>query len=292
LTLVLLFAASATSSASSHKIAAVGGENEYANVISQVGGRYVKVQSIMSNPNVDPHSFEASTSAARALASAQLVVQNGVGYDAFMQQLESASPSSSRKVLSVQSLLGLASTIENPHLWYEPRTMPLVARAVERELAKIDPAHATYFKDRLAAFNTSMASLAHAVAAFRTKYKGVKIATSEPVANYLLSALGLVNVTPFSFQANIMNGIDPSPEDIAFQRNLFRTHVVKVFCYNAQVGSPVTSSLLDLAKSSDVAVVAAYETMPIPGYDYQKWMLAEINALATAIGRHTSTTSL
>ena len=286
--------AQATSGDASSKslIQAVGAENEYANVIAQVGGRYVSVTSIMSNPNTDPHTFEVSTSVAREVASAQLIVQNGVGYDTFMQQLESASPSSSRKVISAQALLGLPTSTKNPHLWYKPATMTLVARSVEHDLAQVDPGHATYFKQRLATFDKSLLSLGHVVAAFRAKFKGDKVSTTEPVADYLLTALGLDNVTPFSFQADIMNGVDPSPEDIAFQEKLFTSDVVKVFCYNAQVNSPVTISLRNLAKSSHVPIVAVYETMPVPGYDYQKWMLAEIHSLTSALERRVSTTSL
>ena len=294
LSLVVACFASASAVAASPKdlVRAVGAENEYGNVISQVGGRYVNVASVMSNPNTDPHTFEVSTSVAREVAAAQLIVQNGVGYDEFMQQLESASPSRTRKVVSAQSLLGLPSDTKNPHLWYKPITMELVAKSVERELAEIDPRHAAYFEQRLGAFDSSLQTLTHAIAAFRATLKGVRVATTEPVADYLLSALGLDNATPFSFQADVMNGIDPSPEDIAFQQNLFTTHVVKVFCYNAQVISPVTTSLLSLAKSSRVPVVAVYETMPVPGYDYQSWMLAEIKALTKAIEQHESTTSL
>jgi zinc/manganese transport system substrate-binding protein len=120
----------------------------------------------------------------------------------------------------------------------------------------------------------------------------VKVATTEPVADYLLQALGLDNETPFPFQADVMNGVDPSPEDISFQQHLFTSHLVKVFCYNAQVSSPVTLSLRDLAMTSHVPVVAVYETMPTPHFDYQTWMIAEINAIGEAIEHHTSTTSL
>jgi zinc/manganese transport system substrate-binding protein len=273
-------------------IQAVGAENEYANVIAQIGGRFVDVQAVMSNPNTDPHTFEVNTSVAREIAAAQVVVQNGVGYDTFMQQLESASPSRARKVISAQSLLGLSTNTKNPHLWYKPATMPLVAESVERALVQIDPSDSAYFRQRLARFDTSLSMVTRAIAQFRARFKHVKVATTEPVADYLLTALGLDNLTPFSFQADIMNGVDPSPEDIAFQRSLFTDHVVKVFCYNAQVGSPVTTSLRDLAKSSRVPIVAVYETMPAPGYDYQSWMLAEINALIKAIEQHKSTTSL
>ncbi|MFZ1061981.1 MAG: zinc ABC transporter substrate-binding protein [Acidimicrobiales bacterium] len=285
-------AATSAGASDTSPIRAIGAENEYANVIEQVGGRFVTVQAILSNPNTDPHTFEANPSVARAVASAQLIVQNGVGYDTFMQELESASPSGDRKVISAQALLGLPTDTKNPHLWYKPATMPFVAKAVERDLVAIDPSHAAYFEQRLASFQRSLAPVTKAIAQFRARYQGVKVATTEPVADYLLSALGLVNKTPFPFQADIMNGVDPSPEDIAFQQRLFRQHVVKVFCYNAQVISPVTISLLALAKSTHVPVVAVYETMPTPGYDFQSWMLAEIHALTRAVTAHVSTTKL
>jgi zinc/manganese transport system substrate-binding protein len=274
------------------RLRAVGAENEYANVIAQIGGRYVRVSAVMSNPNTDPHSFEVSTSVASSIASARLVVQNGVGYDTFMNQLESATTSAKRDVIEVQTLEGLPADTKNPHLWYKPVTMPRVAAAVAKDLAKLEPRHARYFAARLAAFTTAMAPVNQAIAAFRATFQGVKVATTEPVADYLLSSLGLHNVTPFRFQADVMNGVDPSPEDIAFQQNLFTHHVVKVFCYNAQVNSTVTESLRALATSSGVPVVAVYETMPTPGYDYETWMLAEIAALDKAIRTSTSTTSL
>jgi len=270
-------------------IQAVGAENQYANVIGQIGGQYVHVRAVMSNPNTDPHTFEASTSVAQEIASAQLVVQNGVGYDTFMNQLESASPNSSRHVLSVQSLAGLPSDTKNPHLWYNQKTMLSVARAIRTELSKLQPDHASYFSARLRSFTTSMASLAAVSAAFRAKFAGVNVATTEPVADYLLQTLGLINKTPFRFQADIMNGVDPSPEDITFQENLLTQHKVKVLCYNAQVSSPVTQSIRSLAQSSGVPIVAVYETMPTPGYNYQSWMRAEIAALAKALTSSTST---
>jgi zinc/manganese transport system substrate-binding protein len=289
LTGVTLSGCNSMSASSAGVVRAVGAENEYANVISQIGGKYVDVSAIMSNPNTDPHSFEVSTSVAQSVASAQLIVQNGAGYDSFMEQLESATPSKSRDVLSVQSLLGLSNDPKNPHLWYKPTVMPLVARDVERDLIRLQPRRAKYFQRRLQTFDASMTSLDADISSFRAKFSGVKVATTEPVADYLLAALGLDNATPFRFQADVMNGIDPSPEDIAYQQGLFSHHRVKVFCYNSQVSSPVTSALLSLAEKSGVPVVALYETMPVPGYDYQSWMSAEISALTKAIEHKTST---
>jgi zinc/manganese transport system substrate-binding protein len=274
------------------KVLAVGAENQYANVISQIGGRFVQSTAIMSNPSTDPHTFEVSTSVARTIASAQLVVQNGVGYDAFMNQLESASANSSRDVIDAQTLLGLPLDTKNPHLWYNPVVMSKVANKIEKDLAKIAPQHASYFAERLQTFQSSIVRLDASITKFRHRFSGTAVATTEPVADYLLMALGLNNRTPFRFQADIMNGVDPSPEDIAFQQTLIKKHRVKVFCYNAQVSSTVTLSMESLAESSGVPVVAVYETMPTPGFDYQTWMLAEINALTKALTTNTSTKEL
>src|SRR5271165_3536111 len=134
-------------SGSGGTIVAVGAENEYADVLSQVGGKYVQASAVMSNPNTDPHTFEASASVAREVSAAQLVVQNGVGYDTFMNTIENAAPSSSRKVVVVQNLLGLPDSTPNPHLWYQPGTMPAVANAIAADLATLSPAHAAYFKE-------------------------------------------------------------------------------------------------------------------------------------------------
>src|ERR1019366_1613156 len=125
----------AAQTSSAGVISAIGAENEYANVLSQIGGRYVHVDAILSNPNTDPHTFESSPSVAEEVSAAQLIVQNGLGYDGFMNRIESASPNSSRRVIVVQDLLGLPGSTPNPHLWYEPTTMPKVATAMARNLS-------------------------------------------------------------------------------------------------------------------------------------------------------------
>ena len=139
---LLATASAAFASSGSGKVVAVGAENEYANVIAQIGGPYVSVTAIMSNPNTDPHEFEASASVAEEVSQAQLVVQNGVGYDTFMNKIESASHRSDRQVIVAQELIGAASDAFNPHLWYNPRTMPDVANAVAIDLSRLEPAHA------------------------------------------------------------------------------------------------------------------------------------------------------
>jgi zinc/manganese transport system substrate-binding protein len=273
------------------QIAAVGAENEYANVISQIGGRYVSVTAIESNPNTDPHTFEASPSVAQAVSAAKLVVQNGVGYDTYMNKIEAASPSSSRRVIDVQQLLGLPDSTPNPHLWYKPVTMPAVARAVASALSAFQPEHAAYFRANLTKFDRSLTPWYDALAQFRSRYPGTPVATTEPVGDYMLQAAGTRNLTPFTLQAQIMNGVDPAPQNVTFQDALFAGHRVKVFLYNQQVTDPLTETFLHDAVANRIPVVGVYETMP-PGYDYQGWMLAEVQALERAVSSGISTQRL
>jgi len=231
------------------KITAIGAENEYADVIAQVGGKYVQASSIMSNPNTDPHTFEASPAVAR-------------------------------------------DSTPNPHLWYRPATMPAVAGAVAASLAQIDPAHAAYYKANAASFTASLAAWNKALAAFKSAHGGTPVATTEPVADYMLQAAGADNLTPWTFQADIMNGTDPSPQDVAAQKALFTQHKVTVFLYNQQVTDALTESYIKLADENGIPVVGVYETMPTPGYDYQSWMLAAVNALNKAVTSKVSTAKL
>jgi zinc/manganese transport system substrate-binding protein len=273
-------------------ISAIGAENEYANVLGQIGGRYVHVSSILNNPNTDPHTFESSPSVAQQVSAAQLIVQNGVGYDTFMNKIESATPNSKRKVIVVQHVLGLPTDTPNPHLWYDPKTMPAVATVMATDLSALQPSHKAYFQANLAKFNASLVPLHRAIAAFKAKYAGTTAATTEPVADYLLQAMGINNLTPFAFQADIMNGVDPAAQDITLENGFFTKHQVKVFCYNQQVVDSLTTSIRDTALRAGVPVVGVYETMPTPGYDFQSWMLAEVNAIQKAVTAKTSTQQL
>jgi zinc/manganese transport system substrate-binding protein len=292
--LVLASCSSNASSAASRPgvIVAIGAENEYANVLSQIGGQYVQVSSILDNPNTDPHTFESSPSVAEEVSAAQLIVQNGVGYDGFMNDIETASPNASRKVIVVQEVLGLPTDTPNPHLWYDPTTMPAVAAVMATDLGELDPTHKAYFQANLQTFDNSLKPWLAAIASLKAKYDGTPVAVTEPVADYLLQAMGMNILTPFVFQADIMNGVDPSPEDVTLEEGFFTKHEAKVFCYNQQVVDSLTTSIRQTAESAGVPVVGVYETMPTPGYDYQTWMMAELDAIEAAITHGTSTEHL
>jgi zinc/manganese transport system substrate-binding protein len=282
----------ATANVRKGQIVAVGAENEYANVISQIGGRYVAVTAIENNPNTDPHTFEASPSVAQAVSAAKLVVQNGLGYDSYMNKIESGSPNSGRRVIDVQKLLGLPDSTPNPHLWYRPTTMVNVARAIALDLSAIQPEHAAYFAANDRRFVASLRPWLQLLGQITAKYPHAPVAVTEPVGDYLLQAAGTKIMTPFSLQADVMNGVDPSPQDVSFQNGLFSGRRVRALLYNQQVTDPLTSTFLANAKRQHIPVVGVYETMPVPGYDYQSWMLAETRALERALAHGTSTERL
>ena len=164
-----------------------------------------------------------------------------------------------------------------------------LADAVAAALSAIQPSHAAYFKANAAAFAASLKPLTAAIASFKSAYPGTAVATTEPVADYLLTALGADSLTPWAFQADTMNGVDPSPQNVAAQRALFTQHKVRAFLYNEQVTDTLTQSFIALAEQNHIPVVGVYETMPEPGYDYQTWMRAEVLDLRTAVADQVST---
>jgi zinc/manganese transport system substrate-binding protein len=282
---------SSADAASEGKISAVGTENEYANVIEQIGGKYVAVSAVESDPNTDPHSFEASASVAKEVSGADVLIENGVGYDSYMEKIESSSSNDSRKVINVQELLGLPDSTPNPHLWYKPETMPAVAKQLVTDFSELQPEHKSYFEVNLKKFEKSLEPWLEGLKEFSTKFPGAAVATTEPVADYMLEAAGIENLTPFTMQADIMNDADPAPQAIAEQESFFTEGQADAFVYNQQVTDSITEKFLTQAGENGVPVVGVYETMPT-GYTYQHWMEAELKALEEAVANGKSTEKL
>ena len=258
----------------------VAAQNFYGDVAGQGAGPGVPVTSIVNSPDQDPHTFEASPSTARALSAARIVVYNGLDYDPWMAKLVRATRSPERQVLVVASLLGRRAGA-NPHLWYDPAVMPAVAKAVAQALAAADPANAEGYNGRLAAFTASLQPLDAKVAALRTRFAGTPVTATEPVFGYMATALGL-DVRNERFQLAVMNGTEPRSSDVkAFEADL-RGKKVRVMFYNGQATGPAAQRLLRLAREAGIAVVAVTETQPA-GMTYQAWMLAQLDALETAL---------
>src|SRR5207248_2702832 len=159
-----------------------------------------------TDPNSDPHLFEPGTRNGLAVSRAKVVIQNGVGYDAFMSKLEHAAPSSDRTVVTIADVLGVHGADANPHLWYDVPRLPRIAAAIAAALGKADPEHAAAYRHGLRRFTASLRPLQREVAAMRRAFAGDAVAYTEPVPGYLLAAAGLRNLAPASFARAIENG--------------------------------------------------------------------------------------
>lgn len=261
----------------------VAAESVYGDIVKQIGGSSVVVTSILTNPNQDPHEFEASAATARQIADAKLVVYNGADYDPWVPKLMSASGAPSRKVIEVAGLVGKRPG-DNPHVWYDPAAISALGKALDDALSTLDPMHGSEYAQRHADFDKSMGTLVDRVAQLRKRYAGRAVTATEPVFGYMADALGL-KVRNGRFQLAVMNGTEPSAKDIAaFEKDL-RTRTVTVLFYNSQTTSALTERMQTIAASAGVPVVGVTETEP-PGMSYQQWMTSQLDALVRALGEH------
>lgn len=258
----------------------VAAENFYGDVASQIGGRHVAVTSILSNPDQDPHLFEASPKTARALQHAQVVIYNGADYDPWMGKLLGASKQAKRATIVVADLVGRKPG-DNPHLWYDPATMPAAARAIAAELGRADPANQADYDANLQKFVASLKPIDAKVAALRAQYKGVPVTATEPVFGYLSDAIGL-DMRNQRFQLATMNDTEASAQDVAAFENDLRKQQVRVLIYNSQAEAPMTKRLLKVARDGGVPSVSVTETQPA-GKTFQQWMAGQLDALAAAL---------
>ncbi|KVF77912.1 metal ABC transporter solute-binding protein, Zn/Mn family [Burkholderia vietnamiensis] len=266
--------------AQSATVNVVAAENFYGDVASQIGGRHVAVTSILSNPDQDPHLFEASPKTARALQHAQIVIYNGANYDPWMAKLLGASTQARRATIVVADLVGKKAG-DNPHLWYAPATMPAAARALAAELGRADPAHKADYDANLQKFVASLQPIDAKVAALRAQYHGVPVTATEPVFGYMSDAIGL-DMRNQRFQLATMNDTEASAQDVAAFENDLRKRQVRVLIYNSQAEAPMTKRLLKLARDGGVPTVSVTETQPA-GKTFQQWMAGQLDALAAAL---------
>ncbi|MEW6437475.1 MAG: zinc ABC transporter substrate-binding protein [Pseudomonadota bacterium] len=258
----------------------VAAENFYGDVAKQIGGADVAVTSILSNPDEDPHLFEASPSVARAMSGAAIVIASGADYDPWVQKLLDAAKNPDRKVIVVADLVGKKSG-DNPHLWYDINIMAAFAKAFAADLEAADPAHKADYAQRLAQFNASLEPIRTKIAALHSRLTGRAVTATEPVFGYMLDALGLTSRNQ-GFQIAVMNNTEPSASDVAKFEDDLKNHKVVLLVYNSQASDPIAERMEKLAKQSDVPVVGATETEPL-GITYQHWMSSELDAVDHAL---------
>lgn len=257
----------------SDRIVVVAAENQYGSMAVAIGGSQVSVTSLLKNPNTDPHEFEASASTAETLSNARLAIENGIGYDAWMDKLLSASPRSGRLVFSVGEYLG-HKVGDNPHLWYYPPGWAREAAVIAADLTKLDPSHRTYFQQRKTAWLKSLQPVFHWISVDRRLVKGHAVIATEPVYGYMIAALG-GNSLDYDFQKAIMDGTGPSPQSVGQFESALQHHSARMLFYNSQVIDPTTTNMRNIAARYHVPIVGVTETQPTK-LSFVQWQISQL----------------
>jgi zinc/manganese transport system substrate-binding protein len=251
-----------------------GGRNFYGGIAHEIAGHSADVVSILSNPNQDPHEFQTDATTAKAVEQADIVIYSGIGYDDWMQKLLGLKGKPGRTVICVADLIG-AKTGDNPHIWYEPRTMPALADKLGEILKQ---------PGRAATFDKSMGELTDEIGKIKSARAGTSVTATEPVFGYMAGALGF-KMLNYSFQIAVMNDTEPSFKDTSGFEKSLTSGAAKILFYNSQVSDPVTQRMQSIAKSSNVPVVGVTETQPPGSRSYVAWMMSELKDVETAFAQ-------
>jgi len=280
---------SPSASGSSGRIKVVAAENFWGSIAKQLGGDRADVTSIITNPDTDPHDYDASAGDARTVASAKYVIVNGIGYDGWASKLLGANPVKGRVVLTVGDLVGVKAG-GNPHRWYSPSDVHQVIEQIVTDYKRLDPADATYFDARQSPFETAtLARYDGLIATIQQRYAGTPVGASESIFTPMAAALKLDLLTPESFLDAIAEGSDPTAQDKATCDNQIKTHAIKVYVFNSQNSTPDVQAQVNEAKAAGIPVTSVTETLAPAGATFQDWQADQLqrleNALASATGR-------
>jgi zinc/manganese transport system substrate-binding protein len=268
---------------SSGKLRVVAAENFWGSVAAQLGGAKVDVQSIIVNPDTDPHSYEPTAEDARTMAGAQMAIVNGIGYDEWASRLLAANPSGERAVLDVGSLLGLGQG-GNPHQWYSPAHVHAVIDRIVAGYDRLRPADAGYFAQRKKVFETvGLARYNELIRQIRARYAGVPVGYSESIFRPLGDALGLKLLTPYSFAKAIAEGTEVSAQDKQTVDRQVSSRQVKVWVFNSQNVTPDVQRVNELARAARVPNVTITETLSPASDSFQQWQVAQLEGLERAL---------
>ena len=279
--------ANASGSGASTKINVVAAENFWGSIASQLGGDHVTVTSIITNPDTDPHDYDATPADGRTMAAAQFAIVNGIGYDPWAPKLLDSNANPNRTVLNVGQLVGIPDG-GNPHRWYSPSNVHQVIEQIAADYAKIDPADASYFQQRKQTFeNSTLAQYNQLIATIKAKYAGTPIGASESIVSPLAQGLGLNLITPETFLDAISEGSDPTAADKATIDNQITTKQIKVYVYNSQNSTPDIQAQVNEAKAEGIPVTTVTETLAPANISFQDWQVKELQGIEAALAQAT-----
>lgn len=273
--------------AASSAVPVVASTNVYGDIAEQIGGGKVDVTSIITDPDQDPHSYEANTQNQLALSKAKVVIENGGGYDDFIDRMLGSGDNASPEVINALKVSGKTAPEAgelNEHVWYDFPTVARLADRIAAALSEAAPDDAATFTKNAETFKTKLKPLETKEAQIKADHGGEPVAITEPVPLYMTEASGLVNKTPEEFSEAIEEGDDVSPRTLQETLALFTGKQVKALVYNDQTTGPQTEKVEQAAKTAGIPVVPVTETLP-EGKDYISWMTANVDALASALGK-------
>lgn len=271
------------SSATTTGVSVVAAENFWGSIARQVAGDKADVQSIITNPAQDPHSYEPTANDARAMAMSELAIVNGVGYDPWAPKLLDANPDGARIVLTVGKLFGLHDG-DNPHRWYDPAEVEAVANTIAADLEKLDPKHTGYYASQLENFETSGLAQYHAlIAQIKARYAGTAVGASESIFALQAPALGLKLITPASFMKAVSEGSEVSAQDTITAQRQIATHQIKMWIYNTQNATPEVQQLGALARQNNIPIATVTETLSPRKDSFEQWQVAQLEGIERAL---------
>lgn len=258
----------------------VAAENVYGDVAQQLGQNAVQVDSILNNPNQDPHLFSSHPSTNKVVADADVLIYNGADYDAWFQRMLSTHTKKTAIVINVAQLVELKSGA-NPHLWYRLSYVNQLAQAITAAYQRQLPSQSQRFSQNLHTFLAKQLALQAHATTLKQSVHGLPITATEPVANYLAEDLALL-IEDQAFQMAVMNDTEPSAKSRADMQAHLKNHTVKALIYNQQVQDPVTEGMQNLAQQQHIPVIGVTELLPT-GEDYQTWYQHTLDRFAAAL---------
>jgi len=286
----------------------VASTSVYASLAEAIGGDRVEVTPIIASLSQDPHAYEASARDQLTISRADLIVENGGGYDSFIDGLIE-STGTDAVVLTAVEYAQEAGIVDAPdhdddgdegpeddhghehehldgvneHVWYDLTTVSYLAADLAEHLAELDPEGAETYEANAAEFAVGMSDLDGALAEIVFDHSGAKVFVTEPVPLALTDAADLVNVTPAEFSEAVEEGQDVPPAVLLEASRLIQSGDISVVIANAQTGGAETTEVIEWAEAAGIPVVEFTELLP-DGETYQSWMWENIRALADALG--------
>jgi zinc/manganese transport system substrate-binding protein len=271
--------AAPTDPADDGELRIVASTNVYGDLAATIAGPDATVTSIIDDPSADPHGFEANPRVQLALAEADLVIANGGGYDDFVDEMLEASGNTT--AVELHAVDAAEVDVEsNEHVWYDYPTVSALVDEIAAALDGLQPDDER--AARVADLQDGIAGLEDRVAALAAEHTGDGVIVTEPVPLYLLSAAGLVNLTPEAFTEAIEEDTDVAPALLQEVLNLIPQAAVVVV--NDQTGGPQTDAVIDIAGESGVPWFGVTETLPA-GLDYVSWQAGLIDLLQDSLTR-------